>query len=1097
MVKSSYEVTAFIGGEFSQQAQGHSDLPTYRQAMSLSLNGHPIEEGAWIKRSGFTFLVPSRGRTFCRLIGFDGSATCSFAMAFTNDNLQFVTERGLIFDNTVATITDINTSTGEVTFTPAQSGWAVGNQIMLVFPDVTSPLYPYPQDLTLGLSGQLMTIGIKEDSTHLVMYDDLGVGKPTGFDTIPSGALVGAQIMRVLNLTTVYSGVETLQNLRAVQIEYQSVILSSGIKPYVVQVTTQPVAGPGGADPVFQISALGMVDGPYLEPSGDTGTASGLSGTITFSPSTTTPFLSTDVGRHIRLFSEPPEWDGGTAYTAGENVTDSSGAWWTALIDNTGVIPGQATVVAGVQQLAWAPNVTAGTWAWGIISVVNSSSEVTVPLDTTIPGMVLGYMAISSFQLGVYSNSTTYPTCGGNHQGRLWLAGALDNRFDTTISNGVNLGIATWSPTDPNDNVLDDSGISLILNSRYVNKIQWLKPDQAGVLMGTLSGEFLVSASVANDPITPTNIEGAMITKEGSAFHEPIQAGMSTIFIQKYGRHVKEYLADAFSQKFSARNLNDYSRHLTASGVAELAYQEEPFPCIWSRMNNGLLAGCTYRRYTRFVSEPANIQAWHRHLHGRQRPFTSMCVIPGAGGLLERLFVVTNDPQSAVPNAPPQQNYFIEILQPPLDESQTALNGYFCDEATGPGPGADPAYDCGGGNVSIFGPFGANGGVGADTFTPDMDNVPPYSGGNPAAGQTLNLQVLEASYLDGSTMLYGQALYGAPTSLAGMSLSVWVASADFPLLAGSLFSTPALSAAEANAHTAADHVSQLLGGGGLTMLASASDGINGEGYTSAHQLDTDNSLAGGQEWNHVMIALESNGDGTCTCTVAMNDTVLVSAASIGSMSDHSDIWPFATQPGGIKDLGLTAYCIGGAYVVDAAYTTQTTFATAPAATLPVPSVATLVQEILGDNRNGGDFQAIMPAVASLQEYAAGLAAAQNVQRSAVVTTTYSGGQGNVPYDNAYGSFVGYRGSLAELLVFPSFIDWTSSTNRNKLQYFNSTSGLWEPLSPGKNGGGTSLGSPYIYLSGPPSLFNLNRATGKRLTVLGDDILASPLPPPGP
>jgi hypothetical protein len=1096
MPKSSYEVTAFLGGEFSQQAQGRSDIPNYRQAMSLSLNGHPIEEGAWVKRSGFTMLVPSRGRTFCRLIGFDGSATCSFAMAFTNDNLQFVTERGLIFDNTIATITGINTSTGEVTFTPAQSGWAVGNQIMVVFPDVTSPLSPYPQDLTLGISGQLLTIGAKEDSTHLIMYDDQGDGSPPLFASIPSGALVGAQILRVLNLTTVYSGVETLQDLRAVQFEYQSIILSSGITPYVVQITTEPTPGPGGADPVFSIAELGMVDGPYLDPSGDTGTASALTGTITFTASSTTPFLSTDVGRHIRLFSEPPLWNAGTAYSAGDNVTDSSGAWWTALISNTGVIPGQATVVAGVQQLAWAPNVTAGTWAWGIISVVNSSSEVTVPLDTTIPGMVLGYTAITSFQLGVFSNSTTYPTCGANHQGRLWLAGAVDNRFDTTISNGVNLGIATWSPTDPNGNVLDDSGISLILNSRYTNKIQWLKPDQAGVIMGTLSGEFLVSASVANDPITPTNIEGAMITKEGSFFHEPIQAGMSTIFIQKYGRHVKEYLADAFSQKFSARNLNDYAEHLTVSGVQELAYQEEPFPCIWARMGNGLLAGCTYRRYTRFVSEPANIQGWHRHLHGRQRPITSMCVIPGAGGLLERLFIATNDPQSFLPGIPAPQNYFIEILQPPLDESQTALNGYFCDEATGPGPGADPAYDCGGGNASIFGPFGANGGVGADTFTPDMDNVLPFTAGAPAAGQPLNLQVLEASYLDGSTMLYGQALYGAPTSLTGMSLSVWVASADYPLGAGSLFSSPALTSVEANAHTAADHVSQMLGAG--TMLASASDGVNGEGYSSAQQPDTDNVLAGGQEWNHVMIALKSNGDGTCTCTVAMNDTVIVNAASIGAMSDHSDIWPFASQPGGNKDgLGLTAWCIGGAYVVDMTYDTNTTISSGPAAPLAVPTVAQLINEILADNANKGDFQAVLPAVATLEQYAAGLAAAQNVQRKAVITTTYTGGQGNVPYDNAYGSYLGYKGSLAELFVFPTFIDWTSSTNRNKLQHFNSTSDLWAPLSAGSNGAGTSLGTPYIYLSGPPSVFNLNRASGKRMTVLGDDILASPLPPPGP
>ena len=523
--------------------------------------------------------------------------------------------------------------------------------------------------------------------------------------------------MRVLNIATTYATVETLQTLRAVQIEYQSIILSSSEMPHVVQVTTPPTVGPSGTDPVFSLSALGMVDGPYLDPSGDTGTVSGYTGTITFTATATTPFVSTDVGRHLRLFSEPAQWAAGTAYTAGEVVTDQSGAWWTAVINSTGVIPGQPTVVSGVQQIAWAPAPFAGSWAWGKITIVHSSSQVSVALDTTIPNMVLqsgNGTLMASFQLGVYT-AGSFPTCGTYHQGRLWVGGAVANRFDTTVSNGVALGIATWSPTDPNGNVLDSSGMSEIFNSKFVNDIQWIAPTPLGLVMGTLNGEFLVTASNQNDPITPTDIQSWMATKYGCAFVEPVFAGMALIYVQKYGQRLMEYLADAFSQKFSGRHLNEWGKHLASSGIAEIVYQEETFPCVWARMNNGLLAGCTYRRFSRFVSEPPNIAGWHWHVHGRQRGFTSLCIIPGKQGLLERMFAVTNDILPPSVGQAPFDNYFVEAMQPFFDQNQNVLQGWFEDEAPGPGPGADPAYDCGGGNAAAFRPTGTAVGVAPPT----------------------------------------------------------------------------------------------------------------------------------------------------------------------------------------------------------------------------------------------------------------------------------------------------------------------------------------------------------------------------------------------
>lgn len=1129
MARSSNEQSAFIGGEVSQWAQGRSDQPWYKQAMSVCLNNIPVEEGACTRRPGTEFIIPTRGRTFGWLIGFDGSATCSFAMLFTNDNLQFITQSSVVFDNTVSTITA--SFEGTVTVSPVQAGWRQGDQVFIVFPDATSALYPYPQDLEVGLRNRLLTIGTVVDDADFVLTGDLGDALNYSW---PAGALVGAKIMRVLNLVTPYSGVEVLQNLRAVQIEYESVILSASEPPYVVSVTAE---GTLTTDPVFAINPLICKDGPYLDPIlaaatyiPDTATLSGTSGTITVTMADSTPFLATDVGRALRVFTQPALYNPSTSYGIGANVTDSSGAWWTSTIaSNVGYTPGQAATIAGVQQLPWAPLATGGSWVWGLISVVTSSSEVTVVLDTTIQFMTLqtsNGTTASLIQLGVFSpGASVTPTCGTYIGGRMFLSGAVDNRFDSTISDGIGPAnppnTAIFSPTDPYDNVLDDSGISETLNSKYINPTQWMHPTDQGILMGTLNGEFLVFASETNDPLSATNIDSRMVSKFGSLNIEPIAAGMAIAFVQKFGRKIIEYLADAFTSKFSGRHLNKWNKLITSSGVAQLAYQEEVVPIIWARMLNGLLGGWTYRRFSRFVNEPPDIAAAHRHIHGRQRFFTSMCVVPGKTGLLDRLFTVTNDATPVEdPSAPNVGNYFVEILQPVFEEDEVVLDGWFCDEAPGPGPGLS-GYDCGGGNAAGFAPTG--GVIGSDSTTANVSNVAPYSGSSPAVGTDLHvaLNALEASFLDGNTMLWAPStdLVGAsPSDQTELSVSVWVASEDYPLQAGALFSSPALDATEAVG--AGTIVSNILAGPYAVPSMSLAPGCSvvnsctSVDPTLRITADDKAELQGtGFVWNNVMVSTKSNGDGSITAIVYVNETAIQSNEHVTSpvISDVPQ-WPFATQLGDQKDCGLSVWTVGGNNVMangGPIYTEQTTYAYGPGGTLKVPTLSQIIQTLYQTGFPPGNAGSV-PAVpntlgvvagysnesGALLAYAQSVAAAAKAQQSVSAKTTVTGGgMGNIPQDQPTGGYGGYRGSVAELLVWKGkYIDWTNATNRACVHHFDSTTETYKPVSVGPSGGGSVLGAPIIYLSGPPNLFNLNRATGKRLIVNGE-VIESPLDPP--
>ena len=1140
-VKSSVHQASFLSGQFSPFAQGRSDIPQYKQAMSISLNGFPVEEGAWVRRSGFEFIVPTRSRQYANILPFDGSATCAFGMVFTPYNLQFVSQSSLIFDSTIdypdtPTITNSSFNAGSgavvIDISVAQPTWVAGDQVMIVFPDTNTTglnyvLYPYPADLECGLRGRLLTINFANSDTEFVLGNDLGVslGLDPSFSGLVAGGLIGAQIGRVLNLSTPYGTIEEVANLRAIQVEYQSVILSASVTPYVVDITSQPTVGPVGADPVFDITPLTLIDGPYLDPSGDTGTISAYTGGSTFTATATTPFVPTDVGRLLRLFSQPALWNAGTAYVVGNQVTDDSGAWWTAIIDNTDVYPGNPTVVAGVQQIAWAPAPFAGSWAWGIINAYVSSSEVTFnyqpevvdPTDGVTNIGAFGSLQVdngtlvTTFQLGVYTDATVpvYPTCGTYHQGRLYFGGAVANRFDASASNGVSqqtLATVIFSPTDGYGNVLDSSAMAETFNSKYINQIQWMAPSPLGIVMGTLSGEFLVSASAQNDPITPTDIQSWMATKYGSAFVEPVQAGMAMVYVQKFGQRVMEYLADAFSQKFSGRHLNEWAKDLTTHGVARLAYQEETFPCVWALTNDGVLAGCTYRRYSRFVQEPPNVEGWHWHLHGRRRPISSMAVVPGKSGLLDRLYVITNDPTPQNQNTAPLSNYFIEVMQPFFDQGDTILDGWLCDEAPGPGPGADPAYDCGGGNAFLFAPTGAT--AGFDSTVPDMAGVFPYAT-NPPVGTPLSLglnlnEIAPASFFDGNTALYNLPAFPSPGAQAdevSLSLSVWVASEDFGSVgaqSGALLWSPGLSFGEAESNETI--VTSIIGGAsslnpGQSILARVSTGL--PAYPDiATEVDDGQALGGGQVWNNLLISVKgsSASGGEITVLAYLNETLICNTTA-GTTGYGAAIWPFLTQPGAQKDNGLAVWTIGGVMAASGGYDVSDTYSTvsSPPGTLTPLTLNQILNDFFKGGGVGIGTNTVSPSVLLALENQQLLAQQPDTR---IVQSATGLGIGNIPFDQPDGSVSGYRGSVAELWIKPgTFIDWTNATNRAHMHSFSVTLGQYVPLSLGSSGGGTALGSPWIYLSGPPNLWNLNRANGTRLTVSGA-IIDSPLQPPG-
>ena len=434
-------------------------------------------------------------------------------------------------------------------------------------------------------------------------------------------------------------------------------------------------------------------------------------------------FQASDVGRLIRMFSTPPPYDPTNVYaTNGLPVMYDDAAYlssgrvlgktttagirpdsnFTPMVwgensfdqyDNSQTGTPDYYATTATWKPGWVPTTNAVNWMWGRIASVATTHTATVVID---PGSAPMLYPLSNYQLdtwrmGAFSPSTGYPACGKYYESRAWLGGNVPNRFDTSQSGGLTKGSTTivMSPTDIRGNALtgffsegtvtDKCGITYTLNSNDQNDIEWFEPDHAGLLCGTLGGEWLIQASQLSDPITPTSIQAKRVTKYGCANIEPKRTGLGLVFIQKFGHRVMEFLSQVFTGGYSAPHLNEAAKHLSTHGLVELMYQEELAPMLWFRTGLNGLIGALYRRMSAFAQEAPAIIGWHRHSHGGGRTFTSIAVGPTANGKLDQLSTITTDGERA----------FNEVSTQIFDEDDTMLDAWFLDNALVP----DSAYE--------------------------------------------------------------------------------------------------------------------------------------------------------------------------------------------------------------------------------------------------------------------------------------------------------------------------------------------------------------------------------------------------------------------
>lgn len=833
MANASYIQTSFQSGEWSQTMQGRMDRPDYRQAMARCFNSLPIETEAWTRRPGFQQVGLTRGGVAGRLIRFEFQESNPYNMEFTDGHVRWWAGADIATTNDDQSVVSISGASPALVMTGTAHGWATADQVVFKSLGVGAAV----------LQGRVLKITVASPTTFSLADAITGAAIDGSLIT----GFVSGTVARVLDVATPYTA-GGWQSLRSIQATREAVLLNGTAPQLLTQVTD---SGPL-AFASFALAPVNFKDGPYLDPySGSIATPSAKVGNITLTfafqaydatvsysigdyassgghnykslqnanlnntqsssptywqevtggdPISSTGFTAADIGRHIRLFSEPALWVAGTPYAAKDVVAYNLVYWISLASSNTGVIPGtDATkwaVVAGQQYAIWSwGRITAlsgagvisgalagslnigSSWPFGgtisaafdgsnakgysacaigngahaasqtsyvgknysgasaqtIAQVtvypstdfkfcsnvspttphtltINLRAKATAPAsasdgtllgtsgpfadtfssvtvissDTTtawnfvwveiivttaapadvqtavaqvvfftpnaatgsvvtlqIAGPPLLYTsAIRIWRAGAFSNAAGWPKCGTYDKGRMWLSGAVANRFDGSKPNDI----FNFAPTEPDGTVTDANAISYTLNAPDVNAIFWLAPHPQGLIAGTQGGEWLIQAAAANSPLTPTSIRADKVTTIKCANIEPAQCEHTLVLVQKHKRRLMEYFADIFSGKFASPNLTYKAQHITKPGIAEIRYQQDTMPVVWTRLADNTLAGLTYKRDSLISKDGPTISGAHRHTHGANRTVESLAVGPaGDGGELEALSAITTD----------------------------------------------------------------------------------------------------------------------------------------------------------------------------------------------------------------------------------------------------------------------------------------------------------------------------------------------------------------------------------------------------------------------------------------------------------------------
>lgn len=386
----------------------------------------------------------------------------------------------------------------------------------------------------------------------------------------------------------------------------------------------------------WQVQRTKFVDGPWREEEAAPVTLTpdsltvGSIATVTASASF---FKQSHVGAVFRLATATgkltfEEWTAAkSGLSNGDEVVYNGNVYSKVSGSTTGTIPpthedGDAYDARGTGGVLWR-FVNKG---YGVIRIIEFTSATSVEAEVLVrlpTGLDSG--GTTYWREGTFSDYRGHPTAIGFYENRLVLADQYDTPgtfWMSAVDDYLNFSIGTED---------DDSITGTIRRPKQgrgdVNRIlSILGGDQ--LIMFAAGGPVIVRSSRENERLTPSNVQAKSQIVAPAAAASAVVAQTSTLFISANLLQLYEVAYSLEQDGYGANDLAIINEAVPGStGFAELAVQDMPWPLVFCRRNDGLLATLIY-------DTTQGIAGWARYQLGGEygedaAKIESIVVMPG------------------------------------------------------------------------------------------------------------------------------------------------------------------------------------------------------------------------------------------------------------------------------------------------------------------------------------------------------------------------------------------------------------------------------------------------------------------------------------
>ena len=213
------------------------------------------------------------------------------------------------------------------------------------------------------------------------------------------------------------------------------------------------------------------------------------------------------------------------------------------------------------------------------ITAFGSATSVTATVIRRLPGSVV---SVGSWRWahGAFSTARGWPSLVMNWAGRQLHIKDFDI-FGSVVGDYLN-----HATRDSSGLLQPDLAFRRTLATE--DPPLWIAGDRK-LILGTASKELAVGAINAALAVSGDNISAEPQSFYGSERVFPVQVGSETIFIERAGRRVRSAGYDFARDRYIAADLTATARHVTASGVVQLAYQRVPYALLYGVRGDGQL----------------------------------------------------------------------------------------------------------------------------------------------------------------------------------------------------------------------------------------------------------------------------------------------------------------------------------------------------------------------------------------------------------------------------------------------------------------------------------------------------------------------------